>query len=855
MKGKKSAAPVSFNALTTVDYFNLFIVCLYLLVDFIPKGDAIDYNGPQWLYLGIVNFFIILYLFAANKSNEKGYNIQFSGTFFRAPVLVYAAYFLISGLSFFFAFNQNEFLVCYARLVITFIALINVLIVIQKSEKLFPYIAQVIAVIVLFKSIEALQAFFDDVSTNGISAAILNMKGDTGNKNIFSSGVVVKIPFVLYCLYSGRKLQKIINFVILTVALFTLFLANTRSAFVAVFAEILVYLIFCIYDFFRHKEGRTLVQQLGFFLVPVIVGVLISQITIDTERRITIDQAQQAGYGTFTERVGAINLSDSSSSGRFHIWQAAIALFKDHPLTGVGYGNWKISSIPYERLDNNENSVSVHAHNDFLESFGESGFFGGAAYVLLFLLLPILSFKNLFSKTIPNEKKVLLLLSLLGLAGYFIDAVFNFPMERATMQAYFVLLYALNINENYHLSAVENGSTEKKHTFSRFKIYLVGTLLLILPVINITYQTWQSMIVQSLVFDDINAEVVSHKSYEVNDQFPSLTNVTMWGLSISAIKARYLIAEKKFDEAVTMLNKVAKENPYLYYAEFIKGRMYFENGQYDSAYKYSIIAFDNRPRNLAYFGLLAFTCANKNDSIRIKKAFTLFRKYRQDPNVARAWNNYLYALTVMKYPVPYMLKVADSALALYPTDSVTINNSRALHQMAGDKIPVAQQNTALPNNIPGQPLPPQSGVPGQPAANLPPQGALKDSAIFYDVFRKGNEAFIKSDLKKAIDLYEKSLAINPGFYAAIENIGLSYFLLQDYATAVKYLDKAIDSKGAIDGKAEYYRGIALIDMGKRDEGCQSFLISESKKYYDARRLYDLNCKPPETPPATPPVKQ
>ncbi len=855
MKGKKSATVVSYNLQGPGNYFNLIAVFLYLLIDFIPKGDAIDYNGPQWLYLGIVNLIVIAYLYLAAKNSQNGFDIQFAKVFFRTPVIVYGAFFLVSGLSFFFAFNKNEFLVCYARFIISFIAFINILLLIQKSENLFPYLAQIIAIIVLIKCIEALQLFFDDASTMGVSGAIRNMKSDTGNKNIFSSGIAIKVPFILYCVYHGNKIKRIINLIILTVTLFILFLGNARSAYVSLFAEALIYVIFCIYNFFDHKQGRTLVQQLGFFLIPILLGILISQIIVDTERRVTVD-TDDAQYGTFTERVGAINLSDSAASGRFHIWQAAAGVFKDHPFTGVGYGNWKIASIPYERLDNNDNVVSVHAHNDFLESFGESGFLGGSLYVLLFLLLPLLSFRNLFAKNIPAEKKILLLLSLIGLGSYFIDAVLNFPMERATMQAYFVLLYALNVNENYQLSILRaSDQVIKKHTGTRFKIYMAFALCITVPAVNITYQTWQSMIVQSLVFEDVNADVLVHKSYEINDQFPSITNVTMWGLPISAIKGRYLIAEKKFDEAVTVLNNVAKENPYLYYAEFIKGKMYFENGQYDSAYKYSIIAFDNRPRNLAYFGLLAFTCGNKNDSVRLKKAFMEIRKYRQDVAMARAWNNYLYALTLMKYPVPYMVKVADSALNLFPKDSVSISNSRAMHQMAGDNTVGVPQQNAVPVNIPGQPGLQQNGLPGPPNANLPLQGAMKDSAIFYDVFKKGNEAFIKSDLKNAIDLYQKALSINPGFYAAMENIGLSYFLLQDYATAVKYLDMGIATKGAVDGKAEYFRGIALIDMGKRDEGCQSFLVSEAKKYYDARRLYDLNCKPPETPAATPPTNQ
>jgi tetratricopeptide (TPR) repeat protein len=126
--------------------------------------------------------------------------------------------------------------------------------------------------------------------------------------------------------------------------------------------------------------------------------------------------------------------------------------------------------------------------------------------------------------------------------------------------------------------------------------------------------------------------------------------------------------------------------------------------------------------------------------------------------------------------------------------------------------------------------------------------AMKDSAIFYELFKRGNESFIKSDFKKAIELFENARKINPNFYPALENIGLSYFLMRDFGGAVKYLNMVLDTKASNDGKAEYYLGISLINIGKREEGCQSFLNSEAKKYYDARRLYDLNCVPQTAPP-------
>jgi len=231
------------------------------------------------------------------------------------------------------------------------------------------------------------------------------------------------------------------------------------------------------------------------------------------------------------------------------------------------------------------------------------------------------------------------------------------------MQTYFVILYGLNAAENFRLSRMRTEQATNTVSSNRLRWILPLFLLLTVATVYITYQTNQSMIVQSAMFEDVNADVVSKKTTDINDQLPSLTNVTMWGLPLSLMKARYLLNEKRIDEGIAMFENVKKENPYMYYAEFIKGRWYYENGYFDSAYKYGVIAFENRPRNVAYFGLLAFVCANKNDSGRLFRNFNLIRKYRNDEGMARGWNNYLYALTVMKYPDTYTVKVADSALA------------------------------------------------------------------------------------------------------------------------------------------------------------------------------------------------
>jgi tetratricopeptide (TPR) repeat protein len=476
--------------------------------------------------------------------------------------------------------------------------------------------------------------------------------------------------------------------------------------------------------------------------------------------------------------------------------------------------------------------------------------------------LPFYSLKNIFSPSIELEEKIPLLLSLIGLAGYFTDAFLNFPMERATMQTYFVILYGLNAAENFRLSRMRTDFETQTAPSNRLRWILPLFLIFTAATVYITYQTNQSMIVQSAMFEDVNADVVSKKTTDINDQLPSLTNVTMWGLPLSLMKARYLLNEKRIDEGIAMFENVKKENPYMYYAEFIKGRWYYENGYYDSAYKYGVIAFENRPRNVAYFGLLAFVCANKNDSARLFRDFNLIRKYRNDEGMAKGWNNYLYALTVMKYPNTYTVKVADSALALYPKDSVTIKNSLVLHTQLGD-VPVAQaQAPAIPapaaqltQQAPTQQGPPNPGPITPGGAPAPTPQAYQDSMRFYDFFKRGNEAFTKNDLKTAMELYESARKINPKFSPIVENIGLVHFLNKEWASALPYFEKVVNNKWSADGKAEYYRGICLYNVGKIPEGCQSFLTSEAKGYSDARRLYNLNCVNPPAGAAPPPPNQ
>jgi O-antigen ligase len=70
----------------------------------------------------------------------------------------------------------------------------------------------------------------------------------------------------------------------------------------------------------------------------------------------------------FAGRQTDISASDDTGQSRVQLWSEALELFKQEPLLGIGQGGF-------------EERVGLVAHNSFLHSFVELGFFGGALFL------------------------------------------------------------------------------------------------------------------------------------------------------------------------------------------------------------------------------------------------------------------------------------------------------------------------------------------------------------------------------------------------------------------------------------------------------------------------------------------
>lgn len=76
-----------------------------------------------------------------------------------------------------------------------------------------------------------------------------------------------------------------------------------------------------------------------------------------------------------------------TNAQRIHIWQYTSQMIKDHPLTGIGLGQYPVTYPTY--IDSNENLIreTPHAHNSYLMIFAEAGILGFLAFINLLVFI------------------------------------------------------------------------------------------------------------------------------------------------------------------------------------------------------------------------------------------------------------------------------------------------------------------------------------------------------------------------------------------------------------------------------------------------------------------------------------
>lgn len=154
----------------------------------------------------------------------------------------------------------------------------------------------------------------------------------------------------------------------LAVSVAALLINGTRGTYISTGVLVLVLAIWLV------KNRRTLAR--GLACVAIVLALL------------------TAASGQFVDRLeSSARITDQSQNERLLVWTGALNMFADHPVLGVGYGNFGpvylrdyISPVAKEQLG--------HAHNNLLQVLAEQGVVGAAAMVFVWLYLTVMAYRR-----------------------------------------------------------------------------------------------------------------------------------------------------------------------------------------------------------------------------------------------------------------------------------------------------------------------------------------------------------------------------------------------------------------------------------------------------------------------------
>ena len=757
---------------TSIDLIDLpkyILIILYIITGSLSNFGAIDILAPQWIYLASINLLSCTYVLFFSKDLYYG---SITKLFKTSYIYIYIFYIIWNAFSYFYAVNQSETLINLPRLSNTFFAIVFCYLLISRISAKLYFITSVFFLFLLAEMISYYYDFSIVYPKEGLR--VIEIKGFEVNKNITAASIAFKIPFAIYLLIkSKRTISKVIIFVTLFAGVSAISLIEARAAILSTIIVFVMVNMFIIYQFIAKKISS---NQFAYRIILVILPYLLAFFTNIVITSNTSDKYRKVAI---TETLGKISFTEESSNGRFNYWGDAFSYIKENPIIASGLGNWKIESIDKGKEHISGYTVPYHAHNDFIHVFSETGIFGGFAYLSLFILITFYIFKLNKEAFISNGffKLDHFVLSL-PLIVYGIDALLNFPVARPLMQSSLAIFSGLILS--LHTKSFDPKiNHEKQSTLS--KIFLVLIFILLIPGLVVHIISFKSLTQQGRLlyeFNNANYTYTREELDQISHDFPNLTETAM---PIKAMKARYYYLAGNKEEAHEMALKGIKDNPKIHFGDNLKSVFFLEENKIDSSYYYAKKAFDGLPNNMPHYDMYMRTLAFKRDAAAINEAFNKVHKLAGDTK--GIWTIYLRTLALTRsLGDPFSMAKAQEAFKLYPTDENIFQLYRIL-TYGQAKIAAAD----------------------------------KFAADAKELFEKGN-------FSGAVDLYSKAFDSDPLQYNHSLNAALTYYKINDFKKAIKFLSLSKSSKNpAVVEKALRFSALSHEKIGDLKKACANFI--------------------------------
>ena len=439
---------------------------LLLILPFLYSESVLDTAvSVRYIFLCAFILFFVLYFFAWQKKP-----IAVLPSLIKIVFITGAAFAVWSLLSLTAAINYHEGYYEVSRYLLHLILLFIIMTaVMQESEKLLK-ICCVVTLVALLQGIIGILQFYDIAFTR--LPGNYKPYGFMTNRNLFGSAQALALPFAIYVFYAGKKTWKIVGASSFAVIIISLVLSQTRAAWLSGIAVLIASTILVLIFIPALRKKWTLSSLAAIAVIAAIVSLLIMTDKESSLARSVKERAASLAVKTSSGSEAEVNITE-----RLKLLKKTMTMIGDHPVTGVGAGNWKVM-IPSYGLDSTVYGKGIVApdrvHNMYLQVASETGVPGAIFYFAMWLIIAWIGFLMIRNIN-DNNKKVLLILMLAGFAAIAVDSLFSFAPERIEHSLYMLLMAGIILG----LYAKESGTVNLKMNAAK-KIVLVPVILFIL---------------------------------------------------------------------------------------------------------------------------------------------------------------------------------------------------------------------------------------------------------------------------------------------------------------------------------------------------------------------------------------
>lgn len=472
----------------------------------------------------------------------------------------------------FTAINYREGIYEIARYLLNLLLLFVVMVTVITEESGIMKLFKALALVAIFQSLVGIAQYYGIISS-GLPGDNDKPFGLMANRNLFASALMLLFPFVLYVLYNGNKVWKIIAAVAAGFIIWALLLSQTRADWVATVVILLTSLILVL--IFSKTNRRKWLMGTSIMVAASALLIFLA-LAIDSGGKLRQSVAERVM--SFAHRGITNDKNKWNAEERLRFWQKTLLLIKDKPVTGCGAGNWKIAIPAYGSegmIESYGKYAPDRAHNVYLQLAAEDGLPGALFYFGMWLLIARIGFKIILRP--KNEgQRILIILMLAGLAGLSADAMFSFPTERIEHSLFMYIMAGIIIG-NYTL----NNLNGEKLSLSK-PVYLVFVAVCLVNIfIGITkYKFEEHWMLAS--------------AYEKNGRYPEMLEAAEQGKSsfvtlgpggfpLELKTAAALQEMKQYEPALQEIDKGIKYNPNSSLLWNYRGAIHARMRQYDAA--------------------------------------------------------------------------------------------------------------------------------------------------------------------------------------------------------------------------------------------------------------------------------